>query len=57
MSLNKLRLLSDALNKFDNDHDFFLSSGVTFNILICLVPLILLFLSLVSIYPYGYREA
>ena len=45
-----------ALKKFDDDHGFFLSSGITFNLLICLVPLMLLFLSLAGIYLYGDRE-
>ncbi len=52
----KFRILWDALRKFDNDHGFFLSSGITFNLLICLIPLILLFLALLGTYLYGYRE-
>ena len=54
--LNKFHLLWKALKKFDDDHGFFLSSGITFNLLICLVPLILLFLSLAGIYLSGDRE-
>jgi membrane protein len=45
-----------ALKKFDKDHGFFLSSGVTFNLLICLIPLILLLLALLGTYLYSYRE-
>ena len=44
------------LKKFDKDHGFFLSSGITFNLLICLIPLILLFLALLGTYLYSYRE-
>jgi uncharacterized BrkB/YihY/UPF0761 family membrane protein len=35
---------------------FFLSSGITFNLLICLLPLMLLLLSLADIYLYSNRE-
>jgi membrane protein len=52
----RLRILWGALKKFDNDHGFFLSSGITFNLLICLIPLILLFLALLGSYLYSYRE-
>jgi membrane protein len=54
--LSKLHLLWVALKKFGDDHGFFLSSGITFNLLICLVPLLLLFLSLAGIYLYSDRE-
>ncbi len=46
----------DALRKFDKDHGFFLSSGITFNLLLCLIPLILLLLALLGTYLYSYRE-
>jgi membrane protein len=52
----RFRILWDALRKFDNDHGFFLSSGITFNLLICLIPLILLLLALLGTYLYSYRE-
>ena len=54
--LNKLHLVWVALKKFGDDHGFFLSSGITFNLLICLVPLLLLFLSLAGIYLYSDQE-
>jgi len=54
--LSKFGLFWSALKKFDDDHGFFLSSGITFNLLICLVPLILLLLALVGIYLYSDRE-
>jgi membrane protein len=54
--LKKLHLLWVALKKFGDDHGFFLSSGIAFNLLICLVPLLLLFLSLAGIYLYSDRE-
>ncbi len=56
VALSKFRFLWAALKKFDGDHGFFLSSGITFNLLICLVPLMLLFLSLAGIYLYSARE-
>jgi membrane protein len=52
----RFRILWDALRKFDKDHGFFLSSGITFNLLICLIPLILLLLALLGTYLYSYRE-
>ena len=54
--LSKFGLFWSALKKFDGDHGLFLSSGITFNLLICLVPLILLLLALVGIYLYSDRE-
>lgn len=52
----RFHILWGALKKFDNDHGFFLSSGITFNLLICLIPIILLFLALLGAYLYSYRE-
>jgi membrane protein len=52
----KLHFLLGALKKFDDDHGFFLSSGITFNLLICLVPLSLLLLALAGTYLYSDRE-
>lgn len=51
-----LLIFWSALKKFDKDHGFFLSSGVTFNLLICLIPLILLLLALLGTYLYSSRE-
>ena len=51
-----LLIFWSALKKFDRDHGFFLSSGVTFNLLICLIPLILLLFALLGTYLYGSRE-
>lgn len=45
-----------ALQKFYDDHGFFLSSAITFNFLICLIPFILLMLASVGTYLYGPRE-
>ena len=53
--LIKLRLLEAAFRKFDGDHCFFLSSGITFNLIICLVPLLWLFLALLGTYLYSDR--
>ncbi len=55
-ALTKLHLFWKALKKFNDDHGFFLSSGITFNLLICLVPIMLLFLSVAGIYLYSDRE-
>jgi len=52
----QLHLLLDALRKFYKDHGFFLSSSITFNLLICFVPLTLLLLALVGTYLYSDRE-
>ncbi|MGE5340508.1 MAG: YihY/virulence factor BrkB family protein [Candidatus Omnitrophota bacterium] len=43
-------LLWKALKKFNTDNGFFLSSGLAFNILVSLIPLILLLLALAGIY-------
>jgi membrane protein len=53
---SKPRLFWEALKKFDADHGFFLASGITFNLLICLIPLILLLLALVGTYLYSDQE-
>ena len=52
----RFKFLWAVLKKFDEDHGFFLSAGITFNLLICLVPLILLLLAVVSSYLYSDRE-
>ncbi|MFB3885256.1 MAG: YihY/virulence factor BrkB family protein [Thermodesulfobacteriota bacterium] len=44
------------MKKFDGDHGFFFSAGITFNLLICLVPLMLLLLGLLGTYLYSDRE-
>jgi YihY family inner membrane protein len=49
-------LLWLIFRKFGEDHGFFLSSGITFNLLICFVPLMLLLLALVGTYLYSDRE-
>jgi len=45
---SKLRLVFRAAAKFDADHGFLLSAGITFNILLCLIPLTLLMLSVIG---------
>lgn len=52
----KAHFVWEVLRKFDGDHGLFFSSGITFNLLICLVPLILLLLALVATYLYSDRE-
>jgi membrane protein len=54
--LSKLSLVWRAVEKFGDDNGLFLSSGIAFSLLICLVPLFLLLLSLVGTYLYGDRE-
>jgi len=49
-------LLWQALRKFNDDNGFFLSSGITFNILINLIPFIMLLLALVGVYLYNDQE-
>ena len=54
--LKNFGLLWLALRKFNDDNGFFLSSGLTFNILINLIPFIMLLLALVGTYLYNDRE-
>jgi membrane protein len=46
-------LLWQALKKFNRDNGFFLSSGISFNVLINLIPFMLLLLALVGTYLYN----
>jgi membrane protein len=52
----RLKFLWAVLKKFDRDHGFFLSAGITFNFIICLIPLSLLLLALVGTYLYSAKE-
>lgn len=52
----RVRFLWALLKKFDSDHGFFLSAGITFNLIICLIPLSLLLLALVGTYLYSTKE-
>lgn len=52
----RLRFLWTVLKKFDGDHGFFLSAGIAFNVIICLIPLSLLLLALVGTYLYSDKE-
>jgi membrane protein len=54
--LKNFGLLWQALRKFNDDSGFFLSSGITFNILINLIPFIMLLLALVGTYLYNDQE-
>ena len=49
-------LLWQALMKFRDDNGFFLSSGITFSVLINLIPFIMLLLAFVGTYLYHERE-
>jgi membrane protein len=55
-SLKNFGLLWQALRKFNDDNGFFLSSGITFNILINLIPFNMLLLALVGAYLYNDQE-
>ncbi|MBN2439631.1 MAG: YihY/virulence factor BrkB family protein [Deltaproteobacteria bacterium] len=54
--LKNFGLLWQALKKFNNDNGFFLSSGITFNILINLIPFIMLLLASVGAYLYNDQD-
>jgi membrane protein len=54
--LKNFGLLWQALRKFNDDNGFFLSSGITFNILINLIPFIMLLLALVGAYLYNDQD-
>ena len=54
--LRKSGLFWRALKKFNDDHGFFLSSGITFNLLICLIPMSLLLLAIAGTSLYSDRE-
>ena len=51
-----IHLLIRAAKRFDADHGFFLSSGITFNLLICFIPSLLLLLALAGTYLNTSRE-
>jgi membrane protein len=55
-ALKNFGLLWQALRQFNDDNGFFLSSGITFNILINLIPFILLLLALLGTYLYNDQE-
>src|SRR4030042_5822513 len=52
----RLHLTFDVLKKFDRDHGLFLSAGITFSLLLCVVPFILLLLALIGTYLYSSLE-
>ena len=54
--LKNFGLLCQALGKFNDDNGFFLSSGITFNVLINLISFIMLLLALVGTYLYNDQE-
>jgi membrane protein len=54
--LKNFGLLWKALRKFNDDNGFFLSSGITFNILINLIPFVMLLLASVGAYLFNDQE-
>jgi membrane protein len=53
---HKLRVLARAFVKFNDDYGFFLSSGITFNFLMSLIPFSMLLLAVVGTYLYNSEE-
>jgi membrane protein len=51
-----LSLLLGALKKFNRDHGFFLSSGIAFAVLPCMIPLTFLLLALIGAYLFSEQE-
>lgn len=45
-----VQYVSTLIDKFDHDHIWILASGISFNILICLIPFVLIILSILGIY-------
>ncbi len=42
--------VKNLIDKFDNDHVWVLASGISFNMLICLIPFVLIILTILGIY-------
>lgn len=42
--------IDNLINKFDNDHIWIMSSGISFNVLICLIPFFLMMLTILGLY-------
>ena len=55
-TLRKFGLLWRAVKKFNDDNGFFLSSGMTFNILMNLIPFIMLLMALAGTYLHNDQE-
>jgi membrane protein len=45
-----LYYIKNLIEKFDNDHVWVLASGISFNLLICLIPFVLIILTILGIY-------
>lgn len=54
--MRKFHLIWVALKKFDDDHGFFLSSGITFDLLTCLIPFLLLLVAVLGTYLHSAQE-
>jgi membrane protein len=52
----KFRLFLDALQRFNQDHCFLLSSGIAFSLLLCIIPLLLLVLAFIGTYLLSDQE-
>jgi membrane protein len=48
--------LFEVLKKFNRDHGFFLSAGISFSLLLCVIPFILLLLAFIGTYLYSSQE-
>jgi len=53
--LKNFALLWPSLKKFNSDNGFFLASGITFNILVNLIPFIMLLLAVAGTYLYNHQ--
>lgn len=53
--LKDFALLWPSLKKFNGDNGFFLASGITFNLLVNLIPFIMLLLGVVGTYLYNHQ--
>lgn len=42
--------IDNLINKFDNDHIWIMASGISFNVLICLIPFFLMMLTILGLY-------
>jgi membrane protein len=55
-TMGRSHFLFEVLKKFNGDHGFFLSAGITFSLLLCVIPFILLLLAFVGSYLYSSQE-
>lgn len=54
--MGRFYFLFEVFKKFNGDHGFFLSTGITFSLLLCVIPFILLLLAFIGTYLYSSQE-